>query len=77
VVVFRRYRAIGRGPRLGEKIQRYGSIWLSLYACAWLFGAGLTVQGAVMAALALAGIIGMIVMREVYGLVEHPVGYRH
>lgn len=77
VVVFRRYRAIGRGPRLAEKIQRYGSIWLSLYACAWLFGAGLNTQGAVMAGLAAAGIVGMVVMREIYGLVEHPVGYRH
>lgn len=77
VVVFRRYRALGRGPRLAEKIQRYGSIWLSLYACAWLFGAGLNKQGAVMAGLAAFGIVGMVVMRELYGLVEHPVGYRH
>lgn len=76
-VVFRRARAIGRGPRLGEKIQRYGSIWLSLYACAWLFGARLNTEGAIMAGLAAAGIIGMVVMREIYGLVEHPVGYRH
>jgi len=77
VVVVRRTRSIGRGPRLGEKIQRYGSIWLSLYACAWLFGAGLITQGLIMVALAAAGIIGMVVMRELYALVREPVGYRH
>jgi hypothetical protein len=76
-VVIRRARTIGRGPRLGEKIQRYGSIWLSLYACAWLFGAGLVTEGFIMAALATAGIIGMVVMRELYALVREPVGYRH
>ncbi len=76
-IVVRRSRAVGRGPRLDEKIKRYGSIWLSLYACAWLFGAGLTGPGFIMAGLAATGIIGMVVLRELYGLVEHPVGYRH
>lgn len=77
VVVLRRFRSVGRGPRLSEKIQRYGSIWLSLYACAWLFGAGYVGPGLIMAGLAASGIIGMVVMRELYGLIEHPVGYRH
>lgn len=74
--VYRRYRALGPGPRLAEKIHRHGTIWLALYACTWLLGSGLLVQGAIMSGLALAGVIGMNVMRELYGLVEHPVGYR-
>ncbi|MCL4220205.1 MAG: hypothetical protein KJZ65_02425 [Phycisphaerales bacterium] len=74
--VYRRARALGPGPRLAEKIHRHGTIWLALYACTWLLGSGLLVQGAIMSGLALAGVIGMNVMRELYGLVEHPVGYR-
>lgn len=76
VNVYRRVRSLGPGPRLAEKIHRHGTIWLALYACAWLLGSGLYVQGAIMSGLTLAGVIGMSIMRELYGLVEHPVGYR-
>lgn len=76
VNVYRRARLLGAGPRLAEKIHRHGTIWLALYACAWLLGSGLYVQGAIMSGLTLAGVIGMSIMRELYGLVEHPVGYR-
>lgn len=76
VNIYRRAHVLGPGARLGEKIHRHGTIWLALYACAWLLGSGLYVQGLIMSALALAGVIGMSAMRELYGLVEHPVGYR-
>ncbi len=39
-LVVRRVRALGAGPRAAEKVSRYGSLWLALYACAWLLGAG-------------------------------------
>ncbi|RMH11270.1 MAG: hypothetical protein D6695_09470 [Planctomycetota bacterium] len=76
VNVYRRLRALGPGPRLAEKIHRHGTIWLALYACAWLLGSGLYAEGAIMCGLTLAGILGMSAMRELYGLVENPVGYR-
>lgn len=63
-------------PRAAEKIKRYGSLWSTLYAAAWLLGAGHVDEALIIAALALAGLLGMTVLREVYGLIEQPVGYR-
>ncbi len=76
VVVVRRIRRLGMGPRTAEKINRYGSLWLPVYACGWLFGAGHTGEGAIMACLAVTGFLGMSALREVYAAVEHPIGYR-
>lgn len=76
VVVLRRVRAIGPGPRAAEKITRYGSMWLSLYACAWLYGVGALTEAALMTGLAALGLIGMVVLREGYAMLEHPAGYR-
>lgn len=76
VVVVRRTRALGPGPRLAEKIDRYGAIWLALYACAWLLGSGFYAQGWIMLGLTSAGIAGMVTLRELYNLLERPVGYR-
>jgi hypothetical protein len=72
----RRVRELGAGPRTAEKINRYGALWLPLYACAWLFGEGHTRSGLIMAGLAATGLIGMSVLREVYAAVEHPIRYR-
>jgi hypothetical protein len=76
LLVARRVKKLGVGPRAAEKVGRYGALWLSLYGCAWLFGAGHVREGLIMSALALGGVIGMTLIREVYGLIEHPVGYR-
>jgi len=62
--------------RAAEKIQRYGALWAPLYATAWLIGVGRLREGAYLAGLALAGLLGMTVLREIYGLIEQPVGYR-
>lgn len=72
----RRISSLGVGPRAADKVARYGALWMSLYACAWLFGAGHTRAAALMGGLSLAGFVGMTVLRESYGLLEHPVGYR-
>lgn len=66
----------GWGPRAAEKVARYGSLWLALYSCAWLVGAGHREAAAVLLALTGAGFLGMTVLREAYGLVEQPIGYR-
>src|SRR5205085_1797288 len=65
VLVWRRVHLLGRGPRVAEKIARYGSLWLSLYGAAWLFAAGLTMGGWALAGLAILGILGMTLLREV------------
>lgn len=72
----RRLRELGPGERTAEKINRYGALWLPLYAAAWLFGEGLTADGLLMLALAGTGLIGMSILREAYAAAEHPIGYR-
>lgn len=73
---WRKARAQGRGPRVSEKIARYGSLWLALYACAWLIGQGFRTESIILGALTLAGFLGMTVLREAYALIELPFGYR-
>lgn len=63
-------------PRAAEKVKRYGAFWSTLYAAAWLLGAGHVHEAMILAALAAFGLLGMTVLREVYGLIEQPVGYR-
>ncbi len=75
-LAIRRIRNLGYGPRTAEKINRYGALWLPLYACGWLLGEGLFREGLIMAALALSGLLGMSMLREIYAAVEHPIGYR-
>ncbi|MCB9846585.1 MAG: hypothetical protein H6811_11450 [Phycisphaeraceae bacterium] len=72
----RRIRELGPGTRSAEKIGRYGAVWVTLYECAWLFGAGLYEEGAILSALALVGILGMTMLREWYSLIENPIGYQ-
>lgn len=76
LMIYRRYQKNGIGPILGEKISRYGAIWPALYACGWLAGSGLWTAFGVMVTLTIVGFAVMTVLRELYTLVEHPVGYR-
>jgi len=62
--------------RAAEKAQRYGSLWLTLYATGWFIGAALWTEALILGAVAAVGWIGMTVLREAYSLLEHPVGYR-
>ncbi len=74
--IWRRWRTLGPGPRLGEKIARYGSFWPAVYGFGWLAGVGQWKFATIMAALVVAGALAITVLREVYALAEHPVGYR-
>lgn len=76
IVATGKVKRYGRGARAAEKITRYGALWLALYACAWLVGADRRHEATILISLTAAGFIGMTVLREVYGLVEQPVGYR-
>lgn len=71
-----RVRSIGRGARVGEKIQRYGVFWLSLYACGWMVGQGYERGAVILGVLAALGFVGMTVVREVLLMMEQPMGYR-
>jgi hypothetical protein len=79
---WRKIRLHGLSPRAAEKISRYGGLWLALYACAWMFGQAATegerytTSGIILGTLTLAGFAGMTVLREVYNLLQHPLGYR-
>ncbi len=79
--VRRRLRRTGAGERAAEKVMRYGSLWMSLYALGWLVGswlggAALGSSAFVMALLVACGVLGMTVLREWYSLLEHPAGFR-
>jgi hypothetical protein len=75
-MAWRKVRVHGAGPRAAEKVARYGALWLALYACAWLGGQGYWNEGMILGALTLAGFLGMTVLRELYGVLERPLGYR-
>jgi len=72
----RRSLQFGPGSRAADKIYRYGSLWLTLYASAWMLGMGLTVAALILGILALLGFVTMTILRELYGMAEQPVGYR-
>ena len=72
----RRIHQFGFGPRAADKIYRYGSLWLALYAVAWMLGAQYFREAALLGGLALVGFLTMTTLRELYGLAEQPVGYR-
>ncbi len=76
LVAWRKTRLLGPGPRAADKVWRYGSLWLTLYAAAWLFAVGHVSAGLVLLALAGVGFIGMTVLREAYSLVDQPLGFR-
>lgn len=76
LVLWRKTAVLGGGTRAAEKTWRYGAIWLGLYGCAWLFGQGAVEEGLILTALTVGAVVGLTVLREVYGLVEHPLGYR-
>lgn len=66
----------GGGPRLGDKIVRYGTAWLPVHGVAWMIGVGAWNQAMILGALALIGVFGMASLREAYSLSSQPVGYR-
>lgn len=67
---------LGPGQRSAEKVAKYGALWLSLYAPGWLLGQGAWTEAGILGALALTGLLGMTVLRELYTLLQRPLGYR-
>jgi 4-hydroxybenzoate polyprenyltransferase len=73
---FSKMRSTRSASKAADKVQRYGALWLPMYAAAWCFGAGLLWPGVTLALLSIIGLLGMTILRELYSLVEHPIGYR-
>lgn len=76
IFIIRRTKRHGTGPKLGERITRYGAIWPTLYGCGWLLGAGHEMNALLMGGLSAIGFLSMTILRELYDLIEKPVGYR-
>ena len=64
------------GHVASEKLRRYGAMWQAVHAAAWLMAAGMHAEAAAMAALAVAGLVVMTVLKEVNGLSGRPIGWR-
>ncbi|MEM1166322.1 MAG: hypothetical protein AAGI30_08535 [Planctomycetota bacterium] len=76
VLAWRKSRTAGTSRAAADKVQRYAALWLALYAAGWMLGAGHRGEALLLGGLALAGFLGMTVLRELFSLIEHPVGYR-
>jgi hypothetical protein len=76
ITAWRKVRVHGMTARAADKVARYGALWQALYAVAWLFGQGFHRETIIVGVLTGVGFLGMTVLRELYGLVEQPVGYR-
>lgn len=69
----------GTPERHADRVVRYGTLWLPLYGAGWMFGQridGSVQAGAMLLGIALISLLGMTVLRELYGLSEQPIGYR-
>ncbi len=62
--------------RSAEKVRRYGALWQPLYAVVWCLGAALWDEAMVLGVLAGIGFLTLTFLREIYSLIEQPVGYR-
>jgi 4-hydroxybenzoate polyprenyltransferase len=76
LMAWQKVRVHGMTARAADKVARYGSLWQALYAVAWLLGQGFERETVIVGVLTGVGFLGMTVLRELYGLVEQPVGYR-
>lgn len=75
-LVFRRLSSLGRGPRVAEKIARYGALWLPIYGSIWLFMEGDYRGGPLLLGVAVFGLLGMTLLREGAAMIQHPLAYR-
>ena len=72
-----RLRVIGtRGPRVTEKLLRYGSLWKSLVAASWLVAIELPIPAACIAGIALAIFALFALLRETGPQLTEPVSWR-
>ncbi len=77
VITVRRKIKRATSPAIAsEKVARYGALWQSLYAAAWLFSWGENGWGFVALAVAGAGFAAMTLIKELGGSAHQPIAYR-
>jgi len=76
LIAWWKWRTSRSGRRAADRITRYGSWWLTLYATVWLWAEGYTHEAIILGLLAAFGFLVMTTLRELYSLLEHPVGWR-
>jgi len=64
------------GEVAAEKALRYGAMWQSLYAVAWLAAAGLGTQALMLAGVAAGGFLAMTATKELLAALGDPPSYR-
>lgn len=75
--VIRRKITRANSPAIAaEKVARYGALWQSLYAAAWLFSWGQHGWAVVALIVAGVGFGSMTMLKEIGGSADHPIAYR-
>ncbi len=64
------------GMVASEKLRRYGAMWQSLYAVAWLAAMGLWTQALMLGGVAAGGFLVMTALKEITMLTSSPIAYR-
>ena len=65
-----------RGPAVSDKLLRYGSLWKSLVASAWLLAAGQPIESAWIAGIAISIFATVAILRETGPQLSEPVTWR-
>lgn len=75
-VVLRKIKRAQSPAIAAEKVARYGALWQSLYAAAWLFSWGEFWWAIVALAVAGVGFGAMTLLKELGGSTDQPIAYR-
>lgn len=65
-----------RGEAAAEKVLRYGAMWQSLYAVAWLASRELWPQALMLGGVAAGGFVAMTLTKELVAAIQQPPEYR-
>lgn len=75
-VVHRKVKRATTAAIAAEKIARYGALWQSIYAAAWLFSWGENWWAVIALVVAGIGFGAMTLLKELGGSVAQPIAYR-
>ncbi len=75
-VVLRKMKRAQSPVIAAEKVARYGALWQSLYAAAWLFSWGENWWAIIALAVAGVGFGAMTLLKELGGSTDQPIAYR-
>jgi len=76
VSIFNKTRFAAGKKHAAEKLERYGSLWMGIYAICWFLGGGQFIEAGILGLLVGTGILWMLFVRDLGVWIEQPVGYR-